>query len=352
VTPLAVVASVGARTALGATAMHTGFLLRAGCAGLMAAPLVDAAEEPVTACFLQTLDPLLVGPARAAELAVGAMREALAPLAGVAPSLRIRLVLCVDEHLARKGPNGAAPPAASLLTTLQAQARAIAPSTGVEVIARGAAGPGFALAEAIGGLGVSYDALLLGGVHTDYDPEVIRALESAGRLYRDDHLDALIPGEAAAFALLTRGELARRHGLRACAQLHSFATAFEKATPANDESAFEATGLTVAVKKAGAPLLEARLRAGWILTDFTFELFRIYEWQSVSIRARQILGEPHHLDSPAQRIGHLGAAAMPLHMALAYEAWRRGYAPHAVALSLAGSDGGERAALVMSELPR
>jgi 3-oxoacyl-[acyl-carrier-protein] synthase-1 len=47
-------------------------------------------------------------------------------------------------------------------------------------------------------------------------------------------------------------------------------------------------------------------------------------------------------------MGHLGAAAMPLHVILAAEAFRRGFAPHPYAVSIAGSDGGERAALLLS----
>ena len=344
---LAVIGAVGARTALGATALHTGFLLRAGRAAMMEAPLVDGAEEPITACFLSTLDPLRVGAERASELALGALREALAPIAEAAPTLRMKIVLCIDEHFATRRPDG--PPLAELLlSSVQAQARAIVPRIAVEGCARGAASVGFALDEALQALRGPFDAVLLGGVHTDYDPAIIAGLEASGRLYKNDHLDALIPGEGAAFALITRPEVANRLGLRACAQIHSVATAFDKARPDNDESAYEAIGLTVALRKAGAPLLEAGRQAGWVLTDFTFERYRHYEWQSASIRARKMLCEPHYLDSPAQRLGHLGAAAMPMHMALAYEAWRRGYAPHGVAMSVAGSDGGERAVVVMS----
>ena len=53
------------------------------------------------------------------------------------------------------------------------------------------------------------------------------------------------------------------------------------------------------------------------------------------------------LEEPAQRLGHLGAAAMPLHLALASEAYPRGFAPHSLALSIGGSDGGERAVVVI-----
>jgi len=104
------------------------------------------------------------------------------------------------------------------------------------------------------------------------------------------------------------------------------------------------------VRKAAAELVDEKLRVGWMLTDLTFEMWRVYEWQAMLVRTQHVWGEPQRMDAPAQRLGHLGAAAMPLHMVLASEAWRRGYAPHPLAFSLAGSDSGERAALLMSEV--
>lgn len=345
-----VIAGVGARTSVAQTAMHSGFLLRAGTAGMMEAALVDATGEPITACFLPTIDPLVTGANRASELAVGALRETLASLGPACGDLRIKLVLCVDEHLTRPSASGAPAGAVQVLARTHFEARKIVPNTVAEVCARGAASPGFCLGDALGALGGSADIVLLGGVHTDYDPEIIQALDAKGRIYRDDNIDALIPGEAAAFVALTRREIARTNAFKVHAQLHTFATAFEKATVDNDESAFEAAGLTVAVKRAGAPLLDEQLTAGWVLTDLTFEQFRLLEWQAVSVRARKIFGQPYYVDSPAQRLGHLGAAAMPLHFALAAEAWRRGYAPSPIAMSIAGSDSGERAAVLLSEL--
>ncbi|MBN2197042.1 MAG: hypothetical protein JW751_29830 [Polyangiaceae bacterium] len=343
---IAVVSGVGACTSVAFTAKQTGFLLRAGAAGMMEAALVDENEEPITACFLTTLDPLLVGAQRASVLGVDTLRAALVAMGDMASSLRLKILLCVDESLAR--PKSGAMGAQDVLASLVRTARETSQQVDGEICVRGAAGPGMVLPDALGKLDNTHDAIALCGVHTDYDPARIADLEARGRLFSADNLDALIPGEAAACVVLTSPDLARRHGIRAHAQLHSIGTGYEKATPDNDESAYEASGLTVAVRQAGAPLLAEKLQAGWILTDLTFERCRVYEWQSVSVRARKMLGEPHHLDSPAQRLGHLGAAVMPLHLALAAEAWRHGYAPSPIALSLAGSDTGERAAVVLS----
>jgi 3-oxoacyl-[acyl-carrier-protein] synthase-1 len=149
-----------------------------------------------------------------------------------------------------------------------------------------------------------------------------------------------------------RPDIARLCKLSSYARIHQIGTAIEKATPDNDHSRFEAIGMTVAVRRAGAPLREEKGQAGWMLTDLTFELRRVYEWQSVMVRTRNLWCEPQRLDAPGQRLGYLGAAAVPLHIALAATAWRHGYAPHATAMSVSGSDPGERTAILLSREPR
>ena len=349
---LAAIASVGARTSVGLTAPHTGFLLRAGAAGMHFAPLIDSEEEAVTFCVLTTLDPLSVGADRAAAIAIPAMEEALAPLGPRAASLRLKLILCMDASLAgAKGEAWNSPIAsAGLVARVQARAKELCPQLVVELCVRGAAGPALILEGAISSLSLGqFDAVLLGGVHTDYDPARITALETQGRLFSPKNLDALIPGECAAFALLMRPELARHAQLPVHSHIVSIGTGFETATPDNDHPAYEAKGLTAAIKMAAAPLVASRLTAGWALTDLSFELRRISEWQAMVVRTHKIWGEPHLLDNPAQRLGYLGAAALPLHLALAQTAWRHGYAPSPIAVAYAGSDAGDRGVIVLAQ---
>ena len=277
------------------------------------------------------------------------MEEALAPLKDAAATLRIKLVVSVDEQLAQKREDGVVP-ASIVVSMLHRRAKEIAPGTTVEVCARGAAGPGFVLSDLLASLASGdADAVLLGGTHSDYDPAVIAQLEEKGRLYTSQNKDALIPGEAAAFALLMRPDVARRHGLPVLAQIHAVATGWEKATPDNDHPRYEAIGMTVSVKKAGAPLAEEKLTAGWMLSDMSFEMRRLYEWQAINIRTKKLWGPPYWFDVPAQRMGYLGAAAIPMHLALASIAWRHGYAPSPIAMSMTGSDAGERAAILLSD---
>lgn len=342
----ALVIGGGARSSLGQTLVETAFLLRTGVPAIAAAPLIDPEGEQVTMAFDPTLDPYLTGEERAAALAAPALREALAPLGEAANGLVSRLLLCVDAP--RSSARGEAAPGALLASRVHTLARELLPGVGLEISARGAASPAFALPKALDALASrEIDLLVLGGAHTDYDPEAIRALAEQGRLFTPKRLDALIPGEAAAFVVLTRDEVARRLGLRPSARIADLGSGVDASRPDNDASAFEAAGITAAVRAATDELAAEQLRAGWALTDHTFEMRRIQEWQAMITRTHKIWGAPHHVDSPAQRLGHLGAAAMPFLMALAAEGWKRGAAPSAIALVLAGSDSGERGAALL-----
>jgi len=264
------------------------------------------------------------------------------------------MIIAIDPHLAHTTTSRPDPSfgptvthAAELIAALTLRGRELCPSLEVTVAA-GAGGAAFVMPEHLDALQTGQiDALIFGGVHSDYDPSVIAALEAQGRLYTPNNLDALIPGETAAFALSMRPDFARRASLEPWACLHGVGSGFEQARPDNEHSAYEAKGLTLAVRAATQELVSENRRAGWALTDLTFAMRRIYEWQSMLMRSPDIFDTPYMIDSPAQRIGHLGAAALPLHMALAAVAYRRNYAPDPLVVAFAGSDSGERGALLM-----
>ena len=90
--------------------------------------------------------------------------------------------------------------------------------------------------------------------------------------------------------------------------------------------------------------------AGWMLADVTGEMRRILEWQAVLVQSHKALGQPYLVDSPAQRIGYLGAAAIPLFVSMAVTGWKHGYAPSGVMLAMAGNDGGSRAAVCLQKV--
>lgn len=343
----AFIASVGARTPLGRSAMQTGFLLRTGVAAIAAVPLVDAEGEQITMCFDPTLDPYLTGDERAALLAGAALEEALAPLGDAALAMPQRLMLCMDQPY-KAVEKGQITPGALLYKKLELRLRELAPNMSIEMVARGSASAAFALAKGLEALAArQVDVLVVGGAHSDYDPAVMTVLQEQKRLFSPKNLDSFIPGECAAFAVVTREETARKLNLEATARIAGVGTGVAKARSDNDESAYDAAALVSAVRAASDELTESELRAGWALTDLAFEMRRVHEWQTMITRTHKLWGDPYHVDSPAQRLGHTGCASMPLSLVLASEGWKRGFAPSGIAMAFAGSDGGERGAILM-----
>jgi 3-oxoacyl-[acyl-carrier-protein] synthase-1 len=350
VNTLAAVVAVGARTSIGLTARHTAFLLRCGVAGFHEAPLLDVDDEPVTIGNVPTLDPLLVGADRVLLLAQAALDEALDVLGDRIQGLRVRVILGLDEILGRKV--GVTPTHADRLAiaihehTMKRGPAAVA----VEAIPRGEASPGLRLAAACEELAKGgADVVLLGGAHSDYDPEIIHHLSSLGRLFGGGHINGVIPGESAAFLVLATAGFARSRDLPPRAWLHGIGQGFEKAGPDNDEPASEALGITLAVETATAGMEAEKLRAGWMLTDMTAEIHRQFEWSAMYIRVQRFLGPPQSIDAHAHKLGRMGAAALPLQLAIAATAWRHGFGPHPLALSTVGSDSGERVATLWSD---
>ncbi|WP_437605840.1 hypothetical protein WMF20_32910 [Sorangium sp. So ce834] len=334
------VVRVGARTPIGLNARQTGFLLRAGFPAVSEAPLASSAGEAISMGFIPAIDPRIVGPERLVLLAAPAFEEAAAPIRDG----RTVVQLALDEGV---------PDAPAATQLLAAAVKRSMPSATVGIVAGGEAALGPLLLEALSALSSRLvDAVILGGVHSDYDPRAIAALEESGRLFSPDNLDARIPGEAAVFFVLMRDADAERQGLRALARVLGVGVGRERARPGDDAPAYEALGLTSAAQQAAEPLARAGRTAGWMLTDLTGEVRRLREWQAAFVRMQDVLGRPYVIDSPAQRIGYLGAAAVPLLVAMAATGWEHGYAPSPVAIATAGNDGGERAAVLLASPAR
>lgn len=314
---LAAIVAVGARTPLGLDACQSGFLFRAGFPGMNLAPLGPDGQE-ITFCRQTALPLECTGAERALELARPALDEALEPKLDAAT-----LLLGLDDDI---GP--------AFLRQFRAPcALTLAGSAGLYASLRDA---------------LRHDCMVLGGVHTTYDPQQIAGLAAQGRLYDDENLDAILPGEAAAFVTLASPAFAKRRGLPVLARICGIGTALERARFDNDEPAATARAATAAVRQACKPLADRDLTAGWILSDISFESWRMLEWQSMFVRCSNRFGPPYRIDFPAHRIGSLGAAALPLCLTLAAEAFRAGYAPAPIALVFGGSESGERGAMIVA----
>jgi 3-oxoacyl-[acyl-carrier-protein] synthase I len=347
VTEPSLLCHAGAVTSMGLSALETAFVYRAQGTGLRLSALTDPETgDALLVGGIPTLDPALLGAERAAELGKLALHDLWADGASALVGRRVRLWLCLDEWLAEPDEQGVVPSVA-LGQLLRSYARArFGEHLDVRVCTQGAAAPGRILEDALDELERDEcDALILGGVHTDQCSARIARLSAQKRLYAGENLDGVLPGEGAGFVTLLDAKTARHAGVAARARLIALGSGHDKALPDNHESAFEAAGLTLAVRRATEQLRAEQLRIGWQFNDLGCENYRLSEWISVMTRTQAIWEEPQVSEAPAQRLGNLGAATIPVQLSLAMEAWRRGYAPHARLLCLAGSDDGARVAL-------
>lgn len=347
---LAGVVAAGARTPIGLNAQQTGMLFRAGFPAMGYAPIgPDGAD--VTICLQGALKAELEAEARKQALAGAALSEVLAQLAPLTEKStpgRVLLLLGLDPiedtHHADERDR-----AVALARWLLAQCQRCFPATQLDLVLAGGAGPCAVLPSWLHKLNKGeIDLIVLGGVHSDCDRAVIARLIAEERLYADDNLDAILPGESAAFVALTSQAYARHMRLPISARLCGAGHGSEAARFHNELPSAPAQGATAAMRQATAPLEQHQLQAGWLLSDLGFEAWRMREYQTVHVRAHNVLGPPYRADNPAHRLGRLGASAVPLMTALAAEAFERRYAPSPIALITAGSETTDRGALVLT----
>jgi 3-oxoacyl-[acyl-carrier-protein] synthase I len=346
---MAVIAGVGAQTPIGLSAMESAFMYRTGLPAMREAPILNAEEEPITLCTVNTLPTHALAGERALTLGIEALHDCTFEQREALTQMRLLILCCIDEFMTEL-PQGAETAAQFIANGLRDEARNwFDQKPEILVQPSGPGGFGAVLPQACERLAKGeIQAILLGGMHSDYHPLRIQKLEADGRLFSRDHLDSVLPAEGAAFVLLTTAYLARRLGLWIWGTVHAVGAAYERAQPDNDESAYEAAGMTVALRTATAEVRSEGLQVGWQLNDVGFEQYRIAEWQAVALRSHELWCSPERVDSPLGRLGYQGGATLPLHMVLASEAWRRGWAPHERVVSLTGSDSGARTAVLMS----
>lgn len=338
-----------ALNSLGENARAAATAFRAGATGLRECPLVDSAEEAITLCSVPTLDPFLEGAARLDALAQATLADLLDRSATTLSTTRVKLFLLLDEGAAAPTSTGR-----SIAEELTLRARdfvqnRLGSRVGIEIDATGAAGIGSILERVEKELAaVEYECALVLGVHSDYSIARVAELDAAERIHSAENLDALLLGEGAAALVLVTPVRARSLGLTPTLTVGRSATTQDRARIDNDESAFEAAGLTVAVRRVVEPISARGERIGWMSSDANFEMFRNYELQATIVRTQSRLGPPQLLDTPCHRLGTLGAATGPWQVAYAAELFLRGDPPAPRCLCLQGSEDGTRSAFVIS----
>lgn len=345
-----VVNAVGACTALAPTLVQSAFLARRGSFGVRETALLLPDGSPLTACSLPLLDPYLAGSARQLELLDRALADLPPDFKAQVDHLRLKVYPLLDQEHAGQLPSGQRRGDALGFEFKSRAERALFGSQPSEPTPRDVTAlpellPQIASDLSRGGV----DLAIVVAAHSDFSPERVFNLFDASRLYGDDNDDGLLLGEAAVVLALSTPQTARQRRLPQLAQLLAVHTAYDQARPDNDASAFEAIGMTFALRRALAGAGTPSGKIGWLFSDLNFERYRINEYQTILARCQDLMMLPQAHEFPSQRLGFLGCATVPLHVALAATAFKYGYAPAPYCASIAGHDDGTRSCLVMGQ---
>lgn len=185
-----------------------------------------------------------------------------------------------------------------------------------------------------------YDLVAVGGIDSAYDPDVVDQLLAGWRLFDGEKLDSIIPGEGAAFLLLTGS----RSSVTARGRLLGVAVAEESGTMENDV-ACTALALTRAARTAMSAVRAAREKVDLVFTDVTNEHYRLHELQLAFPRISGDISPEHAMEMTYPMLGDLGAATMPTAIGLALEGFERGDPNGNTALVLGTSVGALRGAV-------
>jgi 3-oxoacyl-[acyl-carrier-protein] synthase-1 len=358
------ISGVGALNGLGFNAHQTWAFWRAEATAMTETPFRCANGTRATMVLARTLPPRMLGMERLEALAVGAL-EQLLPALGVLRGTGERAMwLGLPE---RYGP-GTAPEHLAELRRLEQRLKAWCERHvgGLDIILvpRGHASLGCAI-EAFSEVAAGRVAVaIVGGVDTYYAPEVVDALLEQERLFDGKNLDSFIPGEGAAFLLLTRPKMALRHGLSTLARVEAVTTGLEPGAMFA-EVPCTGNGLAQVMRTATRGLPASGRRLEWLLGDLTNESYRTQEFQLALPRAiapggldsagrdfYPVATDEMQLDFLPMRFGDLGAATLPTAMVIASQAFMRGAPIASSCLAVASSVGQDRGAVLLTPAPR
>jgi 3-oxoacyl-[acyl-carrier-protein] synthase-1 len=187
--------------------------------------------------------------------------------------------------------------------------------------------------------------ILIGGVDSYLDPEVLSALDQAGRLRNGDINDGFVPGEAAAFVLMGRPGAGAELGMRPLARVIAVGQGKE---PGHfySEQPYRGDGLA----QAFATLFETvpeHERVRTLYAGLNGESYWAKELGTARIRNNGRFEEPVRVEHPADALGDAGAAMGPLMVGLAAHALHRGYRV-GPSLIYCGSDREDRVAVLLA----
>lgn len=347
--PLAICNPV-AWNGLAADPYRTWAFRRADQVAFTTTPFLSPAGNPLVMGHIKTLPPRMQGVERLERVAERLLHDLAAPLAALDPGTRLGLFPCLPERMGDElGDREGRAQRARLVTVLAGLASVHGATVEVTPVCRGHASLAFAAIQATTAIvGRHFDAAIVGGLDTAYDPVVIEELLDQRRIFDGENLDSACPGEGGALFLLTSLSSARRLGWSTVALLEGAGTGQEPGNWRNDVGCM-GTGLTAAARPLADRLAQEHRRLDWWIHDVTNEHYRVHELQMAWPRScSDVMGPEGVLDGLHAQLGDLGAAAMPTAVAIASEGFRRRGPLSATCVITGSSLGPDRGAVLVS----
>lgn len=325
----AAILSLGMISAVGIGAQQTASSVRAGISRFCETSIYDRRFQPFTMSLVpdECLPPLeqsleeTVGltarQARMLRLASPALGEALA---GVADVGQIPILVGTPEAF----PNRADPAGKKFLEQLATQSGLKFNLARSKMFPHGRAAGLLALREALARLQSGENSsVIVGGVDTYLDLYLLGTLDMEGRILAKGVMDGFVPGEGAAFLLLTapykstsdQGQISRIAGA---------ATGVEKGHRYSEEP-YRGDGLASTIQELFAAIPSVKDNVQTVLAGFNGENFWSKEWGVAYLRSKERFQENVRIEHPADCFGDPGAALGPLMLGLGAVGMQKGY---------------------------
>jgi len=332
------ISSAGIVCSLGMSAPATVYAIAAGISGVTESRFFDNDDQIIPAASLSLLPFELPLEQRITELVSAAVLDCLER---VVPTPGIRVGLFMG------GPRPEWPsPRRRPLQSLVAAVREVLPPWVDVVLSDTAESGSIAGAQLLARARAAFesraiDAALVCAGDSLLSPTVLQWLDDVRRLKLESRSDGLTPGEAAGCLWVTPATASTQ-----APQVVGVGFGREPATISNDEPLL-GTGLADAVRAALGS-------AGFTFHDVDFRLADItgeaFGFREQTLLLARLLRQPRPampLWHPAEFIGSIGAASAVVHVALAAEALRLGFAPGIRGIVCSTDELGERSAVAL-----
>lgn len=338
------VIGVGARTSLGADLASSAAAARAGISNFADHPfMIDGTGRPMVVARDSGMAVETAGEDRLALLAAAAAVDSFDGLVpdGNGSRLALRLLLALPEPTRPSFPWNPSRLAEAVEDALADRVSLV----GVHNTALGHAGGIAAVQRATALLGDGFEgACLVLGADSWIDALTLEWLDETQRLHSSARPFGFVPGEAAV------GLLAGPPGIVARATAKAVLAGGNLSAEPNllPEDPRLGLALTAAARNAFRPFEEHRVLAEAVFTDLNGMPERADEVGYTLVRVREQLATGCRMITPAEWFGDVGAATVPLMVALAIVAAEKGYGHEHTILLLLQSMGAERGALLVS----